>query len=110
MTNGDASSVSPRDDPGEPPTPTTSSTDLKVVWTPATTWSLYADRITTELTSQDRQTTGARSSSRSWPLRRLLHVFGRHDFIPFELWDIVNDEVVLLDFDVCTICPEQRSY
>lgn len=110
MTNGDASSVSPKDDPEEPPTPTMFYTVPKAGSIDAKTWSLYAARITTALTSRDRRTTGARSSSRSWPLRRLLHAFGRHDFIPFELWDIVNDEVVLLDFDVCAICPEQRSY
>ena len=104
MTDNGASSAPHKDDPEQPPTPTTLSTAPRGVLITRGTWSRYAEVVTRCATSPSPQPSGGRFSSLSSKYRRLLHVFGFHDDVPVEIWDIVNDEMIVMDLMGCTIC------
>jgi hypothetical protein len=87
-----------------------SSTEAREVLISAETWRHYADEITTALTSSSPRRSGARDFSQPSKLQRLLHALGRHDWVPFEVWDFGAKGFVDLDIDVCHICGEAREY
>jgi hypothetical protein len=62
---------------------------------------------TTGLTSPGGRWTGGRFSSDSWLSRRLAHVFGRHDLVPFQVYDEINEAMVWSRSQICTLCGRE---
>ena len=104
MTNGDARSAHPRVAGTQRTTRITSSTARRAVPTRGATSSPSAVHATTGFISQELPGPGDLSSEHSWLWRRLAHVFGQHDLVPYTWYDPVNEQWVWAPFARCMIC------